>query len=78
MLDNQLLRDNPQEVAQHLLKRGFKFDVLNFVNLEDNRKTLQVLTQALQNKRNLRSKVIGEAKARGEDIETMRDEVNCL
>src|SRR6187551_420856 len=78
MLDSQLLRDNPQFVASQLLKRGFKFDVAGFTALEEKRKTLQVGTQTLQNERNLRSKAIGEAKARGENIEPMRDEVNKL
>lgn len=79
MLDIQLLRDNPQSVAsQLLLKRGFKFDVDAFVALEEKRKALQVATQALQNERNTRSKAIGEAKARGEDIEPMRADVNRL
>lgn len=78
MLDIQLLRDNPQFVASQLLKRGFKFDVEAFVALEDKRKGLQVATQALQNERNTRSKSIGEAKSRGEDIEPMRAEVNRI
>ena len=39
---------------------------------------MQVGTQALQNERNLRSKAIGEAKSRGENIEPMREEVNRL
>jgi seryl-tRNA synthetase len=78
MLDNQLLRENPQFVASQLAKRGFKFDVAVFSALEEQRKSLQIATQALQNERNLRSKAIGEAKSRGENIEPMREEVNQL
>lgn len=78
MLDSQLLRENPQLVASQLLKRGFKFDVAAFSALEERRKALQVATQGLQNERNTRSKAIGEAKSRGEDIESMRAEVNRL
>lgn len=78
MLDPQLLRDNPTYVAQQLMKRGFIFDVDAFIALEEQRKALQVATQSLQNERNQRSKAIGQAKARGEDIESMRDEVNRL
>lgn len=78
MLDNQLLRDDPQFVASQLLKRGFKFDVAEFSALEEQRKALQIATQSLQNERNLRSKAIGEAKSRGEDIELMREDVNRL
>ncbi|HEA4139736.1 TPA: serine--tRNA ligase [Legionella pneumophila] len=78
MLDNQLLRENPQYVATQLLKRGFQFDAVTFSQLEDKRKALQVSTQSLQNERNLRSKAIGEAKSRGENIGPMREEVNKL
>ncbi|HFE6394005.1 TPA: serine--tRNA ligase [Legionella pneumophila] len=78
MLDNQLLRENPQYVATQLLKRGFQFDAVTFSQLEEKRKALQVSTQSLQNERNMRSKAIGEAKSRGENIEPMREEVNKL
>ena len=78
MLDPYLLRDNPKHVAEHLLKRGFSFDVDTFVSLEEKRKALQVATQALQNDRNQRSKEIGLAKSRQEDIEPMRIEVNRI
>ncbi len=78
MLDSQLLREDPKSVAAQLAKRGFKFDVAQFSALEEQRKTLQVDTQALQNERNVKSKAIGEAKGRGEDIEPMRANVAQL
>ncbi|WP_058533215.1 serine--tRNA ligase [Legionella saoudiensis] len=78
MLDIQLLRDDPQFVASQLLKRGFQFDIASFTSLDEKRKELQVATQALQNERNTRSKAIGIAKSRGEDIEPMREEVNRI
>ncbi len=78
MLDPQLLRDNPNYVAQQLKRRGFLFDVDGFTVLEEKRKALQVATQTLQNERNQSSKAIGYAKARGEDIEPMREKVNRL
>lgn len=78
MLDNQLLRDNPEQVATELAKRGYSFNVTEYLDLEEKRKSLQVATQNLQNQRNTRSKQIGEAKARGEDINPMREEVNQL
>lgn len=78
MLDNQLLRDNPERIASQLLTRGFQWDFNPFMALEEERKALQVATQALQNERNLRSKAIGIAKSRGEDITSMLDEVSSL
>lgn len=78
MLDIQMLRENPHDVAAGLARRGFVFDVDAFLSLEAERKRLQVATQTLQNTRNARSKAIGEARARGEDIEPMRAEVGRL
>ena len=78
MLDPRLLREKPNYIAEKLLERGFRFDADAFIALEEQRKILQVATQALQNDRNLRSKEIGQAKARNEDIAPMREEVNRL
>ena len=78
MLDPHLLRDNPQLVADQLQKRGFKFDVPAFIALDAQRKALQVATQALQNERNQRSKDIGLAKSRNEDITPMRVDVGRI
>ena len=76
MLDPHLLREQAAAVAIQLQTRGFHFDVNTFIALEERRKSLQVATQALQNERNQRSKDIGLAKARQEDITLMRAEVN--
>ncbi len=78
MLDPHLLRDNPQYIADQLNKRGFNFDVPAFIALEAQRKALQVGTQALQNERNQRSKDIGLAKSRNEDITSMRADVGRI
>lgn len=78
MLDAHLLRDNPQEVAKQLAKRGFHFDVARYVALEQQRKTLQMETQALQNERNQRSKAIGIAKAQGDDLKPHLSAVSQL
>ena len=78
MLDPNLLRNELDLVASKLARRGFKLDVETIRQLEEKRKTLQVETENLQAQRNARSKAIGEAKARGEDISTLREEVNKL
>lgn len=51
-----------------MAKRGFTLDTAKLNALEEQRKSIQVKTQDLQNERNTRSKSIGQAKARGEDI----------
>ena len=78
MLDPHLLRENPQYVADCLATRGFQFDVHAWVDLEHQRKALQIATQELQQERNARSADIGKAKARGEDISSQRETVNRI
>ncbi|MCP1065624.1 serine--tRNA ligase [Serratia symbiotica] len=78
MLDPNLLRNERDVVAAKLVRRGFKLDLDLLRSQEERRKVLQVKTEALQAERNSRSKSIGTAKARGEDIEPLRGEVNEL
>ena len=79
MIDPNLLRNNLAEVAEKLkIKRGFTLDVANITQLEEQRKALQVKTEKLQAERNARSKAIGAAKARGEDIAPLLAEVDHM
>lgn len=78
MLDPNMLRNELDAVAEKLARRGFKLDVEMLRQQEERRKVLQVETESLQAERNSRSKMIGAAKARGEDIEPLRLEVNVL
>lgn len=78
MLDPNMLRNELDAVAEKLARRGFKLDVEVLRQQEERRKVLQVETESLQAERNSRSKQIGAAKARGEDIEPLRLEVNAL
>ncbi|HDL6872350.1 TPA: serine--tRNA ligase [Yersinia enterocolitica] len=78
MLDPNMLRNELDAVAEKLARRGFKLDVEMLRQQEERRKVLQVETESLQAERNSRSKLIGAAKARGEDIEPLRIEVNEL
>jgi seryl-tRNA synthetase len=75
MLDPQLLRNHLEDVAAGLARRGYPLDREQFASLEVQRKELQTRQQELQNQRNTRSKSIGQAKARGEDIEPLKAEV---
>jgi len=78
MLDQKLLRTDLEAVAANLAKRGFALDVAKLNELEEKRKEFQVKTQELQSQRNTRSKSIGQAKARGEDIQPLLAEVSQL
>lgn len=78
MLDPKLLRTELDSVATKLKRRGFILDTALFNELETKRKKVQVDTQELQNERNTKSKSIGKAKAQGEDIQPLLDEVASL
>jgi seryl-tRNA synthetase len=76
MLDPALLRSRLADTAARLLEtRGFALDVAAIESLESERKRLATETQELQNLRNTRSKAIGQAKAKGEDVAPLMAEV---
>jgi seryl-tRNA synthetase len=78
MLDIQLLRSQPEEVARCLATRGDEIDFAAFNALEAERKTLQQRTQDLQAQRNSLSKQIGVLKGQGEDASAVMAEVGKL
>jgi len=78
MLDPKLIRQDLENTAERLLRKGFTLDVASIQSLEEQRKTLQVETEELQAERNTRSKAIGKAKAQGEDIQPLLDAVSDL
>ena len=79
MIDPNLLRNNLAEIAEKLkIKRNFVLDTAKLSDLEEQRKSLQVKTETLQAERNSRSKAIGAAKARGENIESLLAEVDDM
>jgi seryl-tRNA synthetase len=76
MLDPTLLRARLAETAARLqTTRRFDLDVAAIEQLESVRKSLATETQELQNLRNTRSKAIGQAKGKGEDVAPLMAEV---
>jgi seryl-tRNA synthetase len=68
MIDIQLLRKSPEEVARRLATRGpAAFDLARFQQLEARRKQLQTEVEQAQAARNRIAKEIGQAKAKGQD-----------
>jgi seryl-tRNA synthetase len=78
MLDIQTLRNDLEGVAVRLATRGYTLDTAKFEQMEAERKTIQSRTQELQAKRNASSKLIGQAKAKGEDTTAIMAEVGAL
>ena len=78
MLDPRLFRTDLDVIKEQLKRRSFEFDSAYYSELESSRKAVQVKTQELQNERNSRSKAIGQAKAKGEDVQPLLDQVQDL
>ena len=78
MLDPQLLRNDLNSAAEKLLIKGYQLDKKQFIELETQRKSLQVQVEDLRSQRNTESKKIGQAKAAGEDIQPLLAAVASL
>ena len=78
MLDPKRVRSQTEDVARRLAIKNFAFDTATFEQLEERRRGLQVRTETLQSEQNRKSKSIGKAKASGEDIRPLLDEVDDL
>ncbi len=78
MIDPNLLRAHAQAVAEQLTKKHFNFDAPAYLQLEEQRKALQISSEELQAARNVKSKEIGQRKGRGEDAAALMAEVNAV
>jgi seryl-tRNA synthetase len=72
MIDIQLLRRSPEEVARRLATRGSSaFDLQRFLELEAKRKDAQTAAEQALASRNKFAKEIGQAKAKGLDTKDL-------
>ena len=71
MIDPKLLRTDPDAVARNLARRGFTLDVGALKALEEKRKPCAVEVDRLRAERNAQAKAIGQAKARGENLDEL-------
>ena len=78
MLDPRLLRSDLAGVATNLARRGHHLDTAAFAALEERRKATQIEADRLRNERNVRSKAVGQAKAKGHDVAPLLAEVAAL
>ncbi len=78
MLDPHSLRNELDRIATALSKRNMSLDTSAIQELEEKRKTIQVKTEELQSLRNAKSKEIGTLKSKGEDAQSVMDEVASI
>ncbi len=78
MLDNTLLRNNIDEIAENLAKKSYKLNVEVFKQLEEQRKIAQVYIEEMRALRNSMSKKIGILKSQGADISELMTQINSF
>jgi seryl-tRNA synthetase len=76
MIDPKLLRSDLDAIADKLTVKGYELDCNAFLALEAQRKALQLRAESVQQERNTYAKsmgkLIGQAKANGEDVEPLK------
>ena len=78
MLDPKLIRNELGMVAKRLKVKNFELNVEQLKEWEGARKDLQLDTEKLQNERNSKSKLIGEAKSQGKDVSAILTDMEDL
>lgn len=78
MLDINLIRNNSKYISEMLLKKGCNVDFTNFLENDQNLKTLQKQNDELKAKKNKVSATIAEKKRNGEDVSSIFDEMKSM
>ena len=78
MLDPKFLRGNLEELKAKLAVRGYDLDVAFWQEVENQRKSIQVKTEALQAKKNEGAKKVGELKRNGEDASELMSQMQVV
>ncbi len=78
MIDPKWLRGDIEALAAQLKKKRYILDSNSVLELDHQRRELQKETENLQNERNNRSRLIGKAKAAGEDVAELMQSVSTI
>ena len=78
MIDIKHLRNNIDEVENSLARRGYKLDIDRFINLDADRKSLQVEVETLQSDRKNLSNDFGKLKSLGEDTSELKKKIDSI
>lgn len=75
MLDPKLLQEDPEKIRRMLAIRKDGFNLPQLLALDEKRRKLQKEVEDLRHTRKERSKMIGQMRAKGEDITVVSEEV---
>ena len=76
MINIQNLRDDINTVASQLASRGYELDKNTFIELEAERKVLQVEVESLQSDRKNLSNEFGKLKSEGQNTDNLKDKID--
>jgi len=76
MFDIRLIRDDPEAFDAGIARRGLEPMAANIIALDFDRREAQTRAQELQTRRNELSKIIGQAKSKGENADAEIEEVS--
>lgn len=69
MLDIKLIRKNPEFIRESIKKRGYSEEIIDeFLKIDKERLDLLKEFEELKHELNIKSKIVGEMKAKGDDI----------
>ena len=78
MIDIKDLRDSIDEVERSLARRGYTLNKDKFIDLDGQRKSLQVEVESLQSNRKNLSNDFGKLKSSGEDTEDLKKKIDSI
>ena len=78
MIDIKDLRDSIDEVEKSLARRGYSLNKDKFIDLDGQRKSLQVEVESLQSNRKNLSNDFGKLKSSGEDTEDLKKKIDSI
>ena len=76
MINIKNLRDDINTVASQLSSRGYELDKNTFIELEAERKVLQVEVESLQSDRKNLSNEFGKLKSEGQNTDNLKDKID--
>ena len=78
MLDIRLIRENPEKINELLKRRNPNLSVDEVIEIDKKRRNIQTKADELRNTRKVESQKIGEMKKRGENTDSIQEEVKKI
>ncbi len=78
MLDINLIRENPAQVAEKLARKGYTVDFTDFLARDEKRRQLIFVTESLKAEKNKTSAEIPKLKKEGKDVQPIFDRMKQI